>query len=221
MWVELEPGGWEPEPSRAWSLHTNRESAPWRRLETHMATLAVWRRTRISTEPEAGRPSVVVRRPGGMGRPDNPYQAPFARQTEREASLGTRAGTASLLFGRAIFGGFFLYNGINHLQHADRMGGYAGSKGIPAPKAAVIGSGALIVLGGLSLLLGVKPKVGAGMIGAFLLGVTPAMHGFWRQEDPQARMNEQIHFMKNLALIGGASLAAAVPEPWPVSVGNH
>lgn len=27
--------------------------------------------------------------------------------------------------------------------------------------------------------------------------------------------------MKNLALLGGASLVAAVPEPWPLSVGNH
>ena len=76
-------------------------------------------------------------------------------------------------------------------------------------------------LGGLSLLFGVRPKVGAGMIGAFLLGVTPLMHDFWKQEDPQAKANEQIHFMKNMALIGGASLAAAIPEPWPVSAGNR
>jgi putative oxidoreductase len=175
-----------------------------------MATLAVWKRTRISTAAPPERPSVLVRRPGDMGAPDNPYQTAFARRMEREASLGERASTASLLLGRAIFGGYFLYNGINHLQNADTMGDYARSKGIPAPKAAVIGSGALIVLGGLSLLLGVRPKVGAGMIGAFLVGVTPAMHA-----------DDRIHFMKNVALIGGAALAAAVPEPWPVSAGNH
>ena len=109
---------------------------------------------------------------------------------------------------------------MNHLQNADMLEGYAASKGIPLPKAAVIGSGALVALGGLRLLLGVKPKFGAGMIGAFLLGVTPSMHDFWKQDDPQAKVNEQIHFMKNIALIGGASLAAAVPEPWPVSAGN-
>jgi putative oxidoreductase len=186
-----------------------------------MATLAVWRRTRISTAAPAARPSVVVQRPGEMGHPDNPYRTPFARQVEREASLGARTSTASLMLGRAVFGGFFLYNGIRHFQNADMMSGYAASKGIPAPKAAVIGSGALIALGGLSLLLGVKPKVGAGMIGAFLLGVTPTMHDFWRQDDPQAKMHDQVDFMKNLALIGGAALAAAVPEPWPVSAGNH
>ena len=186
-----------------------------------MATLAVWRRTRISTAAPAARPSVVVRRPGDMGDPDNPYRTPFSRQAEREASLGGRTGTAALMLGRAIFGAYFLYSGIKHFTNADMMAEYAGSKGIPAPKAAVIGSGALVALGGLSLLLGVRPKAGAGMIGAFLLGVTPTMHDFWKQEDPQAKMNEQVHFMKNLALIGGASLAAAVPEPWPVSAGNQ
>jgi uncharacterized membrane protein len=40
------------------------------------------------------------------------------------------------------------------------MSGYAAGKGVPVPKAAVLGSGALMVLGGLSLLLGAKPRSG-------------------------------------------------------------
>jgi uncharacterized membrane protein YphA (DoxX/SURF4 family) len=135
--------------------------------------------------------------------------------------MAKRASPAALLTGRAIFGGYFLYSGINHFQNTDMLSGYAGSKGIPAPKAAVIGSGALVALGGLSLLLGVKPRLGAGMVAGFLLGVTPSMHNFWKQDDPQAKANEQAHFLKNVALIGGALLAAAVPEPWPASVGNR
>jgi uncharacterized membrane protein YphA (DoxX/SURF4 family) len=156
-----------------------------------------------------------------MGAPDNPYMTDFGRDAEREASMGSRTTNAALLLGRAVFGGYFLYNGLNHFRKVGMMEGYAGSKGVPAPKAAVIGSGALVALGGLSLLLGVRPKFGAGMIGAFLLGVTPAMHNFWAQTDPQSKMNEHVHFLKNVALLGGASLAAAVPEPWPASVGNH
>jgi len=164
---------------------------------------------------------MVVRRPGDTGRPDNPYRIDFARVTRHETSSGQGDRILALLAGRALFGGFFLYSGLKHFRNADRMGQYAATKGVAAPKAAVIGSGALAAFGGLSLLLGVKPRVGAGMIGAFLLGVTPSMHGFWTQEDPQAKMNERTHFLKNLALIGGAALAAAVPEPWPVSAGNH
>ena len=41
------------------------------------------------------------------------------------------------------------------------MSGYAASKGVPAAELAVLGSGAMVALGGLSLLLGVKPKMGA------------------------------------------------------------
>lgn len=95
--------------------------------------------------------------------------------------------------------------------------GYARSKGVPYPEVAVAGSGAMLVLGGLSLLTGVKPKTGASLIAAFLLGVTPKMHDFWRFEGEQ-RMQEMINFTKNVALLGGAAVAAAVPEPWPASV---
>jgi len=33
----------------------------------------------------------------------------------------------ALLFGRAIFGGFFLYNGINHFKNREMMAAYASS----------------------------------------------------------------------------------------------
>jgi putative oxidoreductase len=194
-----------------------------------MATIAMWKRTRITTQcaqpgdrqARDDRRSVVVRRPGEMGYPDNPYSREFSRRIEREASLGERASTAALLLGRAAVGGYFLYNGLNHFKNADVMSGYAAGKGVPAPKAAVLGSGALIALGGLSLLLGAKPKVGTALIAGFLAAVSPKMHDFWNQTDPQAKMTEQTNFLKNMALIGGAALAAAVPEPWPLSVGNR
>lgn len=44
---------------------------------------------------------------------------------------------APFLIGRILFGGFFLYNGINHLRSAKDMAPYAGAKGVPAPELAV------------------------------------------------------------------------------------
>ena len=82
-------------------------------------------------------------------------------------------------------------------------------------------SGTLILLGGLSLLMGKQPKVGASLITTFLLGVTPQMHAFWTIDDETQRTQELVNFTKNLALIGGAALAAAIPEPWPASRGGH
>jgi putative oxidoreductase len=131
---------------------------------------------------------------------------------------GSRIGTLPLLLGRAIFGGFFLYNGINHFRNRQMMTEYARAKKVPAADLAIIVSGAMIAAGGLSLVTGIRPKVGVSLISGFLLGVTPIMHAFWQHEDPQQKMNEMIHFSKNAAMLGGAMLAAAVPEPWPVAI---
>jgi putative oxidoreductase len=127
------------------------------------------------------------------------------------------AETLPLMIGRAVFGGFFLYNGINHFLQRRDLAGYAESKGVPAAQVAVPGSGILLILGGLSLLTGYKPKLGSALITAFLAGVTPSIHRFWTEQNPERRQIEMINFMKNVALVGGAMLAAGRPEPWPVS----
>lgn len=122
------------------------------------------------------------------------------------------------LLGRLMFGGFFLYNGINHLKERKTLGQYAQSKNVPQPEAAVVVSGVTLLFGGASILLGIKPKLGAMAIAGFLLGVSPVMHNFWSTEDPAQRMNDMINFSKNLALLGGALALMGVEEPWPASV---
>ena len=95
---------------------------------------------------------------------------------------------------------------------------YAGSKNVPMPEVAVTASGAALIVGGTSILLGLKPKLGAAAIIGFLAGVSPIMHDFWRAEDPNQRTNDMVNFFKNMALLGGAAALAAVEEPWPASV---
>ncbi len=41
---------------------------------------------------------------------------------------------APFLIGRLMFGGYFLYAGINHLKNRQQMAPYAESKGVPAPE---------------------------------------------------------------------------------------
>jgi uncharacterized membrane protein YphA (DoxX/SURF4 family) len=125
---------------------------------------------------------------------------------------------ASFLVGRLLFGGFFLYNGINHVLNHKTMGAYAEAKGVPAGQQAVMLSGIPLLIGGTSIMLGVKPKLGALAIIGFLAGVSPVMHDFWRAEDPNQRMNDMINFMKNMALLGGALALMGVEEPWEASV---
>lgn len=125
---------------------------------------------------------------------------------------------APFLIGRILFGGFFLYNGINHLRRRKDMANYTAAKGVPAPEAAVTASAIPLIVGGTSMLLGIKPKWGAMAILGFLAGVSPIMHDFWRHEDPTQRTNEMVNFAKNLALAGGALALMGVDEPWEGSV---
>ena len=122
------------------------------------------------------------------------------------------------MFGRILFGGFFLYSGIHHFKQLKGMSQYVRSKNIPNPDAAVAVSGAALLLGGASLLLGVKPKLGAMAVAGFLATVSPIMHDFWSHEDPQQRQMQMVNFAKNMGLLGAAIAFMAVEEPWPISV---
>jgi hypothetical protein len=59
------------------------------------------------------------------------------------------------------------------------------------------------------------------LIASFLLGVSPQMHAFWKETDPQQRMSEMVNFTKNMALVGASLLAAAHPEPWSWRLAVH
>ena len=122
------------------------------------------------------------------------------------------------LIGRIILGGYYLYSAVHHFMGIKMMSGYAASKGVPAPTLAVGGSGLLLLLGSLSILLGYQPYIGAIMIVVFLVPVAFMMHNFWAVSDPQAKMGERINFMKDIALAASALMFLAIPTPWPFSL---
>jgi uncharacterized membrane protein YphA (DoxX/SURF4 family) len=126
----------------------------------------------------------------------------------------------AFLLGRLIFGGFFLYSGINHFRARRQMVDYARTKGVPLPDFAIAATGVALLIGGASLLLGIKPRVGALSIAGFLAGVSPVMHNFWKSKNPEQRMHDMVDFSKNMAMLGAALALMSVKEPWPVSVAN-
>jgi uncharacterized membrane protein YphA (DoxX/SURF4 family) len=122
------------------------------------------------------------------------------------------------LIGRLLLGGFFINSGYKHFKFINMMAGYSQSKGIPAPKASVAVTGFLLLVGGLSVLLGVYPTIGAIALVLFLLPVTFSMHAYWKVQDPQARMGETVNFSKNIALLGATLMLLSIPQPWPLSL---
>jgi putative oxidoreductase len=134
-----------------------------------------------------------------------------------ETGFWRRAMRIPFLIGRAMFGGYFIMSGINHFKQSKQMAQYAAAKKVPKPDVAVKATGAMMIVGGTSILLGIKPKLGTLAVIGFLAGVSPVMHDFWN-EDAEQRMNDMINFTKNMALAGGAMSLMAVEEPWPASV---
>jgi uncharacterized membrane protein YphA (DoxX/SURF4 family) len=108
------------------------------------------------------------------------------------------------LIARIVFAIMFVMSGINHITKADAMTGYAQFKGVPSPKLAVIGSGVVMGIGGLSLILGVYADLGAIVLAAILLLMAVKMHNFWTLEDAQAKQADMIGFLKNVSMAGGA-----------------
>jgi uncharacterized membrane protein YphA (DoxX/SURF4 family) len=122
------------------------------------------------------------------------------------------------MVGRIIVGAYYLFSAFNHFTRLGSMAAYAATKHVPAPEVAVVAAGLLLALAGLSLLLGIYPKIGVAALVLFFVPVTVMMHGFWTDRDPAARMADMINFTKNFALLGSSLMFLAIPEPWPYSV---
>lgn len=112
-----------------------------------------------------------------------------------------------VLLGRIFYSAIFILGGIDNLVDAKAVS-YAASAGIPFPSVLVPLAGLVALLGGMSILLGLKAKIGGWLLVLFLVPVTLMMHNFWAVADPQMRMMQMINFEKNLSLLGGAILIA-------------
>jgi uncharacterized membrane protein YphA (DoxX/SURF4 family) len=122
------------------------------------------------------------------------------------------------LLARLLFGGVLAFMGLNHFMNAEEMAGYAEFKGLPAPAFSVLASGGLLVFGGLSVVIGVVPTIGAGGLALFLLVSAVTMHDFWSMDGEEAQ-NEMTSFLKNVFGAAGALAFLAVAEaPWPYAL---
>src|SRR5215472_1654864 len=98
----------------------------------------------------------------------------------------------------------FLIAGPSHFSPG--VIAYAHSAGVPFASFLVPAAGVLAFLGGLSVLLGWRARLGALMLVAFLIPVTLTMHAFWAVKDPMMAQIQFTMFMKNVGLFGGALL---------------
>jgi putative oxidoreductase len=104
--------------------------------------------------------------------------------------------------GRVLYAAVFLL--ASPANFSKQTIAYAASQGVPFAAAAVPLSGILALAGGLSILVGYRARIGAWLLVLFLVPVTLSMHAFWAVHDPMAAQIQQVMFMKNVSMLGGA-----------------
>jgi putative oxidoreductase len=106
------------------------------------------------------------------------------------------------LLGRILIAILFLVSGFGKIPAFAGTAGYISSQGLPFPQLLA----ALAILfelgGGIALALGWKTRLAALALALFMIVITPVFHHFWGLPPEQA-MAQQIHFLKNVAILGG------------------
>lgn len=137
--------------------------------------------------------------------------------------------TVTRLIARPLLATMFVVGGVNSFRNAeavapkaakvtDKIVSKAQAKGAPIPSDAVTlvkVNAAVHVLAGAALATGRAPRLSAGLLAASLVPTTLAGHRFWEESDPAAKGNQQVHFFKNVSLLGGLLLASVDTDGKP------
>ncbi len=108
-----------------------------------------------------------------------------------------------VLAGRVLYSAIFLTT-FSHFS--SQYIAYGAQQGVPAAGLLVPLSGVIALAGGLSVLLGLRARIGAWLLVLFLVPVTVMLHNFWAVQDPMMHQMQQAMFVKNLSMLGGALL---------------
>jgi len=119
------------------------------------------------------------------------------------------------LVARVLLSLIFVLSAVDHLRHWEgtvkRMTaagmGFEGVFGSSAPAVVHVLltlAVAFLLLGGLSVMLGLRARWGAVMLLVFFVPATLVFHDFWTLPPGSDEYSNQMHhFMKNLGLMGG------------------
>lgn len=105
-------------------------------------------------------------------------------------------------FGRLLLAVMFIAGGFDGLTDPDSKVQRVEDAGVPRPKLSTQLNGLTMLVAGVALAVGIKPKLAAGVLAASLFPTTLAGHPFWKL-DGQEAAQQRIQFMKNLGLLGG------------------
>jgi putative oxidoreductase len=129
---------------------------------------------------------------------------------------------------RPLLASMFIYGGIDAVRNP--AGKVKAAESVTAPLSRRIDvlpedpivlvrlNGGLQAVAGALMALGKFRRIAALALIGSVIPTTYAGHQFWNEVDDEKRAQQQIHFMKNLGLLGGLILAATDTEGAPSTV---
>ena len=119
---------------------------------------------------------------------------------------GQKDGVA--LIGRIALAAIFVLSGLQKLIDFTGTASMIAGAGVPLPTVAAAVAVVIELGGGLAIFAGWMTRVAALAIVVFLIIVSPIFHNFWTMEG-EARMMNQVMFLKNVSMVGGFLLLMA------------
>jgi putative oxidoreductase len=130
----------------------------------------------------------------------------------RNTTQGVNAGAAGIqpehiadwtaLLGRIALALLFLWSGYGKLADIPNTVGYMNAYHMPMANVLVWPAALLELVGAAMLLAGWKARWAALALAAYSIVSAAIFHNFWAAPPDQA-LNQTIHFMKNVAIVGG------------------
>jgi putative oxidoreductase len=134
--------------------------------------------------------------------------------------MSNGSGTSAVpLVGRILTSVVFLGSGFSKVAMFSAMTGFMVAKHLPLPAVSLGIAAAIEIFGGLAVLLGFRARYAAWVLFLYLIPTTVIFHNFWAMTGPE-QMDNQIHFLKNLAIMGGLLFLAAF-GPGAFSIDNR
>ena len=103
----------------------------------------------------------------------------------------------------------YVLGGISALKTPGPRVELVRAAGLSEPEKLVRANAAVMVVGGLALATGRLPRLSSLALVGSMIPTTWVAHPFWSETDKAARQQQQLHFFKNLSMIGGLLIAAA------------
>ncbi len=107
------------------------------------------------------------------------------------------------LLGRILLSAIFVMSALgNKIPNFNQVAGFMEQAGVPVPQVALAGAIVFLLVGGASVILGYKARIGAVLLLVFLALATFYFHNFWALTDPKLQQEQMIQAMKNASMMG-------------------